>query len=162
MDNYKLGGFLAQEISFFSELEGLFLSKNSLSGPIPKEFGNLKKLSFLHLEYNQLSGDIPAELGQATSLVDLFLNDNSLTGLVPDSLGKISNLTQLYVICFLILFIDIFKTITWRVSCHSHPRYQTRHMYLELNESNQLLLLHLLPLPFLLSLVLQSFHQLHS
>lgn len=50
------------------ELEHLALSRNSLTGSIPKEFGNLKRLGWLFLSQNQLSGNIPKEISGLKSL----------------------------------------------------------------------------------------------
>ena len=93
--NFKLSGFIPQDLSSLSRLDTLYLDKNSLKGPIPTDLGSLKLLKYLHLEFNTLDGEIPSEMDGMSSLVDLFLNDNTLEGLVPAGLGNLKNLTQL-------------------------------------------------------------------
>ena len=43
--------------------------------------GNLTNLKGLYLIDNQLTGEIPAELGNLTNLTGLYLSGNQLTGL---------------------------------------------------------------------------------
>ena len=51
--------------------------------------GNLTELTGLFLESNALSGDIPSELGNLTKLQSLFMGHNELTGCVPESLRRV-------------------------------------------------------------------------
>lgn len=95
MSNYSLSGYLGEEISLLSALQGLYLDNNSLHGPIPSSFNNMLNLEWLHLENNQLEGSIP-DLSNDKQLTDLFLQSNQLTGTVPTSLGTLPKLTQLY------------------------------------------------------------------
>jgi len=52
--------------------------------------GNLTQLTGLFLDSNQLTGVIPSSLGNLTSLNYLFLHNNRLTG-VPSSLKNLTN-----------------------------------------------------------------------
>ncbi len=52
-----------------------------------RELGLLTELQDLDLSRNQLTGEIPRELGQLTKLQNLYLLDNpSLTGEIPQAL----------------------------------------------------------------------------
>jgi hypothetical protein len=51
-----------------TELRGLRLGRNQLSGTLPSEFGNLKNLEELILNDNDLSGTIPTELAGLSKL----------------------------------------------------------------------------------------------
>ena len=76
-------------------LYSLRLSRNQLSGGIPKQIGNLTSLWTLFLDHNQLSGDIPSSLGSLKSLDWLRLNNNQLSGSIPPSLSNLNALTKL-------------------------------------------------------------------
>ncbi|KAL8048922.1 hypothetical protein ABFX02_07G098900 [Erythranthe guttata] len=80
-----------------SNLLGLYLSRNNLSGFIPQELMILSSISIsLNLSYNALTGSIPIEVGSLISLASLDFSNNRLSGLIPDSLGKCVSLEQLY------------------------------------------------------------------
>lgn len=91
--NYNLGGYLSERIASLTALQGLYLDRNQLRGPIPTI--NLLNLQWLHLENNQFSGEIP-DLGNCKDLTDIFLQNNELTGTVPVSFGRLPKLTQLF------------------------------------------------------------------
>ena len=78
-----------------SNLTGLWLHTNELTGPIPAKLGNLAKLEEVELAYNRLSGQIPTELGGLSNLEQLDLNDNELSGQIPTELGNLANLTEM-------------------------------------------------------------------
>jgi serine/threonine protein kinase len=74
------------------------LSRNSLTGNIPKELGNCGKLLSLDLSNNNLSGVIPSELGNLVRLQLLLdLSSNRLSGNIPQNLAKLSSLESLNV-----------------------------------------------------------------
>jgi hypothetical protein len=79
-----------------SKLQGIDLSNNQLSGPIPIRLGNLRKLQYLSLSNNQLSGSIPPELGNLSYVLFLHLNKNQLCGDIPLSLMNLSNLWEMH------------------------------------------------------------------
>ena len=76
-------------------LEGLYLDRNQLVGPIKESLNKLLNLKYLHLENNQFTGEIP-DLSNDRELVDVFLQNNELSGLVPASFGLLPKLTQLF------------------------------------------------------------------
>ena len=60
-----------------SNLEGLDLSNNQLSGSIPSSLGNLSNLEGLDLSNNQLSGSIPSSLGNLSKLEEFHVSGNT-------------------------------------------------------------------------------------
>ncbi|XP_050256930.1 probable LRR receptor-like serine/threonine-protein kinase At1g53430 isoform X2 [Quercus robur] len=72
----------------------LSLSRNRLSGEIPKGIGEIGSLEELVLEANQLDGHLPKNLGNLSSLKRLVLNANNFTGTIPETFGKLTNLTE--------------------------------------------------------------------
>jgi Leucine-rich repeat (LRR) protein len=93
---YKKSGFIPPELGNLTNLIGLYLYDNQLTGSIPAELGNLTNLQWLQLEKNQLTGSIPAELGNLTQLTVLNLYNNQLSGSIPAELGNLSSLLHLY------------------------------------------------------------------
>ena len=91
----QLSGSIPATLGDLTNLSSLFLGSNQLSGSIPPELGNLTNLTQLLLFSNQLSGSIPATLGDLTNLSSLFLGNNQLTGSIPPELGNLTNLTRL-------------------------------------------------------------------
>ena len=92
----NLTGVLPAEIGNLENLETLFLAHNNIGGNIPPELGNLKKPWSISLDYNNLSGSIPEELGNLNAVETPFsisLSNNKLTGEIPESIGNIKNLT---------------------------------------------------------------------
>ena len=78
-----------------SNLAGLDLGDNRLSGSIPSALGNLPELNILGLEHNEFSGSIPTALGNLSKLNGLSVWDNNLSGSIPSQLGNLSELTFL-------------------------------------------------------------------
>ncbi len=50
-----------------SQLRGLYVEQNQLSGPLPASLGSLSQLRRLHVAYNPLSGPLPASLTPCAS-----------------------------------------------------------------------------------------------
>ena len=73
-----------------SNLTGLYLEGNQLTGEIPPELGGLPNLRELGLSGNQLTGEIPPELGGLSNLRELTLTGNQLTGCIPEGLRFIA------------------------------------------------------------------------
>ena len=92
-DISKWPGVKANENGHIIEIN---LSKNQLSGTIPKELGNLVTLKNLTLSFNYLTGEVPRELGNLVSLTDFNLFHNKLTGAIPTELGRLTSLERFY------------------------------------------------------------------
>ncbi|KAL1201968.1 putative LRR receptor-like serine/threonine-protein kinase [Cardamine amara subsp. amara] len=76
-------------------LEDLSFMGNRLSGPFPKVLTRLTMLRNLSLEGNQFSGPIPPAIGKMIHLEKLHLPSNAFTGPLPDKLGMLKNLTDM-------------------------------------------------------------------
>ncbi|CAL5045637.1 unnamed protein product [Urochloa decumbens] len=71
------------------------LSRNQLTGQIPKGIGALSSLVALNLSGNQIGGSIPEEIGNLGLLVSLDLSLNHLTGFVPPCISNLTYLSRL-------------------------------------------------------------------
>ncbi|XP_051152023.1 probable leucine-rich repeat receptor-like serine/threonine-protein kinase At3g14840 [Andrographis paniculata] len=74
------------------KLRNISLLGNRVTGSIPKELGNISTLGNLTLEYNQLSGPLPTELGDLLSITKFSILSNNFTGELPPELGKLTTL----------------------------------------------------------------------
>jgi Leucine-rich repeat (LRR) protein len=71
------------------------LSKNNLSGEIPKEVTSLQGLQSLNFSFNILTGRIPENIGDMVSLESLDFSVNQLSGHIPPSMSKLTFLSKL-------------------------------------------------------------------
>ncbi|KAG5515127.1 hypothetical protein RHGRI_036236 [Rhododendron griersonianum] len=76
-------------------LTRLVISRNSITGEIPKGIGKLQRLEELHLHENRFSGAVPGIIGNITKLRRLYLFKNNLSGNIPRSLGNCKQLEVL-------------------------------------------------------------------
>lgn len=76
-------------------LKILDVSKNQISGPIPRGVGDLKSLIVLDLSENNFQGQIPVQLNRLKYLKYLSLAGNNLTGCISSSLKRIHSLEVL-------------------------------------------------------------------
>jgi len=77
-------------LTFFTELQVLFLSKNSLDGPIPEFPANISRVD---LSQNSITGTLEdAGFDSDTSMLELNLRDNRMHGTIPDNLGQLEDL----------------------------------------------------------------------
>jgi len=75
-----------------TQLTGLFLARNLLSGPFPSPLLRLGQLSGLSLGQNLLEGPIPHEIGTLTNLSSLGLDGNQFSGEIPSEIKNLTNL----------------------------------------------------------------------
>ncbi|KAI7729152.1 LOW QUALITY PROTEIN: hypothetical protein M8C21_028381 [Ambrosia artemisiifolia] len=87
-------GLIPKSLCKRTDLEFLDLSRNRLTGKIPKCLWNLS-LKVVLLSSNRLCGAIPSLLGRNPSLVWLQLNDNNFNGELPQDFGYFTSLTVL-------------------------------------------------------------------
>jgi len=74
---------------------GLKLFYNQLTGSLPTNLGNLKQLQTLFLAGNSISGSLPQSMKELSSLTHLDLSDNNLEGSIFSSIENLSNLSFL-------------------------------------------------------------------
>ncbi|XP_022136558.1 probable LRR receptor-like serine/threonine-protein kinase At1g53430 [Momordica charantia] len=90
----NLTGILPAAFGNLTQLQLIDLSRNFISGPIPREFARIPLVE-LSMLGNRLSGQIPPEIGDIATLEHLVLEDNRLGGNLPESLGKLTRLQRL-------------------------------------------------------------------
>ncbi|KAK4487132.1 hypothetical protein RD792_006447 [Penstemon davidsonii] len=81
----NLSGEIPKQITSLAELRSLNLSQNHFTGLIPYGIGNMKQLESLDLSRNSLSGEIPNSITVLSSLNYMNLSYNNLTGRIPES-----------------------------------------------------------------------------
>ncbi|WJX67809.1 hypothetical protein P8452_52245 [Trifolium repens] len=81
----------------FCHVVNISLSGQSLPGTLPPELNKLRYLQIIELSRNYLTGTIPKEWGTMTNLVKISLHGNRLTGSIPAEIAKISTLQILEV-----------------------------------------------------------------
>ncbi|KAL8524363.1 hypothetical protein ACS0TY_014086 [Phlomoides rotata] len=81
----NLSGNIPKELTSLVELRSLNLSRNILTGSIPEKIGDMKQLESLDLSMNALSGHIPKSLALVSFLNYLNISYNKLTGEIPKS-----------------------------------------------------------------------------
>ncbi|VYS45324.1 unnamed protein product [Arabidopsis thaliana] len=95
LKSQNLTGIVPPEFSKLRHLKVLDLSRNSLTGSIPKEWASmrLEDLSFMG---NRLSGPFPKVLTRLTMLRNLSLEGNQFSGPIPPDIGKLVHLEKLH------------------------------------------------------------------
>jgi hypothetical protein len=88
-------GPIPSQMASLTRLERLQIPRNSISGRIPTEIGLLERLEVLSLGRNILSNGIPSEIGLLTNLEYLNVHHNDLQGQIPTEIGNLSNLNFL-------------------------------------------------------------------
>ncbi|KAL8466902.1 hypothetical protein ACS0TY_035830 [Phlomoides rotata] len=81
----NLSGDIPKELTRLVELRSLNLSRNRLTGLIPDGIADMKQLESLDLSRNSVSGQIPSSFALLSSLNHLNLSHNNLTGRIPES-----------------------------------------------------------------------------
>lgn len=87
----NLTGTLPPQVGVFSRLTAFELHGNRIGGTLPSQIGSLAALNRLSFFSNRFSGSIPRELGNLTNLTYLALGDNQLDGAIPPELGNLVN-----------------------------------------------------------------------
>ena len=95
LENNNLVGHLPGEIGKLTDLAGIFLGTNNLTGTIPEEFWNLKKMHILDLSQNNLTGFIPKEIENLSNLEWFKLFQNNFKGNIPEEIGHLDKLNIL-------------------------------------------------------------------
>jgi Leucine-rich repeat (LRR) protein len=84
--NYFSGPVTSGFISALSQIHGLGLDQNMLSGILPQDWSaTAATMRALYLNDNHLRGTIPSSLGDLLSLQSLNLSSNGLTGAIPST-----------------------------------------------------------------------------
>ncbi|MBA0724917.1 hypothetical protein Golax_021559, partial [Gossypium laxum] len=109
-----------------SEIRGLNLSHNNLTGPIPSTFSKLKQIESLDLSHNHLNGRIPPQLTEMNALESCNHGDSRGTssalaskeehGLIGMGDFYISFAVS-YAIMFLTTIIVLYINSYWRQAC---------------------------------------------
>ncbi|MEP2937327.1 MAG: Two component regulator three Y domain protein [Gilvibacter sp.] len=79
-----------------SQVIGISLLFNNLTGTLPASLSDLTSLKTLELSFNNIEGFLPESLGNLSQLEILAINGNSLNGSLPTSLGQLSQLKQMH------------------------------------------------------------------
>ncbi|ONK79096.1 uncharacterized protein A4U43_C01F2900 [Asparagus officinalis] len=97
LSSNKLRGVLPNSIANLStNLQGLYMDNNYISGKISSDIGNLVNLMVLRMDGNSLYGSIPSSIGMLRNLHALDLGNNKLSGEIPSTIGNLTQLNELY------------------------------------------------------------------
>ncbi|KAL5737674.1 hypothetical protein ACOSP7_030435 [Xanthoceras sorbifolium] len=81
----NISGEIPREVTSLAALQSLNLSHNSLTGRIPHNIGAMREIEDIDFSANQLSGKIPESISNLTFLRYLNLANNKMTGRIPTS-----------------------------------------------------------------------------
>ncbi|TYI41888.1 hypothetical protein ES332_A01G058000v1 [Gossypium tomentosum] len=96
--NY-LSGSIPRQWGSMQQLVQISLLGNRLTGSIPEELANISNLTSLVLEHNNFSGNLPAALGNLPKIERFRIGDNNFTGKIPGFIFQNwTNLTDIYII----------------------------------------------------------------
>ncbi|KAL5783392.1 hypothetical protein ACOSP7_008421 [Xanthoceras sorbifolium] len=90
----KLTGEISFQIGNLTMIRALNLSHNKLTGPIPPTFSNLKQIESLDLSYNNLNGKIPHQLVELYTLEVFSVAYNNLSGKTLGLVAQFSTFTE--------------------------------------------------------------------
>jgi Leucine-rich repeat (LRR) protein len=88
----SITGPIPSSISQMTSLMDLSLSGAKISGSIPKEIGQLTNLRNLDLRNTAIDGQVPAEIAQLKNLVNLRLSNTKISGSLPGDIGNLQAL----------------------------------------------------------------------
>ncbi|XP_074282212.1 receptor-like protein EIX2 isoform X2 [Silene latifolia] len=98
LSNNQLSGPVPISLCQLTALHALNIQNNSLSGVIPNCWANVSTLSYINLSYNKLKGHIPCFNNRDSYNLGLaedtflHLNDNMLSGEIPSCLSDLTNM----------------------------------------------------------------------
>ncbi|CAL5436296.1 unnamed protein product [Camellia sinensis] len=87
--NRLTGGIPGEVIGLSSLYLGFIIRQNFLTGPLPSQVGKLENLVSLDISENKLSGEIPSALGNCLMLNSLHMEDNFFEGTIPSKLKNL-------------------------------------------------------------------------
>ncbi|XP_068316494.1 probable LRR receptor-like serine/threonine-protein kinase At3g47570 [Pyrus communis] len=90
-----LTGFLPKEVGNLINLEHFDVSGNLLSGEIPPSLASCKTIQYLDLQENFFQGTIPSDLSSLRGIETLSLAHNNLSGTIPKFLENFTFLQSL-------------------------------------------------------------------
>ncbi|KAM5586349.1 hypothetical protein ABKV19_005324 [Rosa sericea] len=93
LKSLDLAGTLPPELANLTYLQTIDLSRNYLSGTIPREWGSLPLVT-ISLVGNRLTGSIPIEIGHISTLQSLDITSNYFSGL-PLELGNLTSIKRM-------------------------------------------------------------------
>eukprot|EP00258_Populus_trichocarpa_P026680 XP_024442699.1 receptor-like protein EIX1 [Populus trichocarpa] len=93
LDGNQLHGSVP-DITRFTSMTELDLSRNQLNGSLPKRFSQRSEIVILYLNDNQLTGSL-ADVTMLSSLREFVIANNRLDGNVSESIGSLYQLEQL-------------------------------------------------------------------
>ncbi|PVH33689.1 hypothetical protein PAHAL_8G045700 [Panicum hallii] len=94
-NNYLAGQVPNSVGNLSSQLQGIYLGGNQLSGDFPSGIANLRNLVIVSLPDNNFTGVLPEWLGALNSLQVVQLSDNFFKGIIPSSFSNLSQLMSL-------------------------------------------------------------------
>ncbi|KAL4032297.1 hypothetical protein IC575_005367 [Cucumis melo] len=86
-----LSGEIPKHFGQMNQLQHLDLSSNRLTGSPPFFLFNLPNITYLNLSSNMMSGTLQNPLSCSAKLGDVDISDNKLTGTLPSCLGSSSD-----------------------------------------------------------------------
>ena len=82
-------------LTSLSNLKGLLLYQNGLSGNLPETIDMLTSLSLFEADNNKFTGNLVTELGALKNLKRLLLDNNNFYGFIPSEIGGMEALEVL-------------------------------------------------------------------
>ncbi|PNY06647.1 putative cysteine-rich RLK (receptor-like kinase) protein [Trifolium pratense] len=95
LNGQSLPGTLPPELNKLRYLQIIDLSRNYLSGTVPKEWGTMTALIKISLHGNRLTGSIPVEIANISTLQILEVWTNQMSGHLPPELGNLTKIRTL-------------------------------------------------------------------
>ena len=92
---FFLLGSIPDELFEMTQLRGLYLNYNAITGTLSENVGQLSQLQEIYLFHNSMNGTIPTEIGLLMQVEIISLGENKLTGTLPIELDDLTNLRVL-------------------------------------------------------------------